>query len=69
MKYNIFNKLKKIFSYIFKKHQDDGCPEINVAIPKKPDYELIEYMRQRKLMAHQFEEELKSRYYFRLWEF
>lgn len=65
---NIFNRLKKYFSSVFKKHQDEYWPEINVAIPDKPDYESIEYMRQRILMARQFDEELKNGYYNNLWK-
>lgn len=65
---NIFNNLKKYFSFVFKKHQDEDWPEINVAIPDKHDYEIIEYMRQRILMARQFDEELKNGYYNNLWK-
>ena len=66
MRNKIIKKLlkwvKNLFSTTSKKKKDDDWP-IEIKWPEKPDYEMIEYMKQRKLMARQFDYMLKNHYF------
>lgn len=59
----LFNILKKLFSSTSKKKQQDDDWPIEIKWPEKPDYEMIEYMRQRRLMTRQFDYMIKNHYY------
>ena len=54
------NILKKYFSFTSKKQQKKGYQEIKVQ--DKPDYEMLEYMLERRMMARQFDWMLKHHF-------
>ena len=56
----LLNILKRYFSFTSKKQQDKGCQEIKVQ--DKPDYEMLEYMLERRMMARQFDWMLKHHF-------